>query len=234
MLKVNKINVFYGKLQVLWDVSLEVNKGEKVVLVGSNGAGKTTTLKTISGLLHPTTGSVEYLGKRIDNCDPHIIVEYGIAHIPEGRMLFSDMTVQENLEMGAYTRRARTKISDSLEWVFRLFPRLKERRNQLARTLSGGEGQMLAIGRGLMSRPSILMLDEPSLGLAPKLVTETFEMIDQVSKEEVVVLLVEQNVQHALEIADRGYVLENGRIALQGSAVSIIKNEHLKKAYLGM
>jgi len=234
MLKVDKINVFYGDLQALWDVSFEVNEGEKVVIVGANGAGKTTTLRTISGLLRPRSGSIEFLGKRIDKLPPHEIVELGIAHVPEGRRLFPRMTVLENLEMGAYTKRAREKFDDTLEWVFSIFPRLRERKKQIAGTMSGGERQMLAIARGLMSKPKLLMLDEPSLGLAPKLVVKTFEVIERINEEGVTILLVEQNVRHALELADRGYVLETGRITLSGTGEELLKNDYVKKAYLGM
>ncbi|HID86377.1 MAG TPA: ABC transporter ATP-binding protein [Anaerolineae bacterium] len=234
MLEVNGINVFYGDIQALWDVSFEVEEGELVVVVGSNGAGKTTTLKTISGLLHPDGGSIAFLGQRIDRASPHHIVELGIAHIPEGRRLFPFMTVLENLEMGAYTRRARAKRRESLGWVFQLFPILEERRDQLAGTLSGGEQQMLAIGRGLMSRPQLLMLDEPSLGLAPRLVLDVFNTVKQINEEGVTVVLVEQNVHHALELADRAYVLENGRITLQGTGRDLLENDYVKEAYLGM
>jgi branched-chain amino acid transport system ATP-binding protein len=234
MLRVEEINVFYGDLQALWNVSFEVKDGEKVVIVGSNGAGKTTTLKTVSGLLRPRTGSIEFLGKKIDRLPAHKIVETGIAHVPEGRELFPRMTVVENLELGAYTRHAREKKDDTMEWVFQLFPVLRERREQLAGTMSGGERQMLAIARGLMSRPQLLMLDEPSLGLAPKLVLKTFEMIERINDEGVTILLVEQNVRHALEMADRGYVLETGRITLHGNAEELIENEYVRKAYLGL
>jgi len=234
MLEVNGINVFYGDIQALWDVSFEVGEGELVVIVGSNGAGKTTTLKTISGLMHPEGGSISFLGQRIDQASPHRIVEMGIAHIPEGRGLFPYMTVLENLEMGAYTRRAREKKDESLEWVYQLFPILAERRGQLAGTLSGGEQQMLAIGRGLMSRPRLLMLDEPSLGLAPMLVLDVFETVKQINEQGVTVMLVEQNVRHALELADRAYVLENGRTTLQGTGKELLENDYVKEAYLGM
>ena len=234
MLEVDKINVFYGDLQALWDVSFEVHEGEKVVIVGANGAGKTTTLRTISGLLRPRSGEIRFLGQRIDRLPPHKIVELGIAHVPEGRRLFPRMTVLENLEMGAYIKRAREKFEDTLEWVFSIFPRLKERKDQIAGTMSGGERQMLAIARGLMSRPKLLMLDEPSLGLAPKLVLKVFEVIQRISDEGVTILLVEQNVRHALELADRGYVLETGRITLSGAGEELLENEHVKKAYLGM
>jgi len=234
MLEVKRINVYYGDLQALWDVSFEVNKGEIVTIVGSNGAGKTTTLRTISGLLRPKPGEISFMGERIDRLPPHKIVEKGIAHIPEGRRLFPYMTVLENLELGAYTREAREKKDDTLEWVYQLFPKLKERRSQLAGTLSGGEQQMLAIGRALMSRPKLLMSDEPSLGLAPKLVLLVFEMLKKINEEGITILLVEQNVRHALELADRGYVLETGKIVLEGDSRELLANEHVKKAYLGM
>lgn len=234
MLEVNGINVLYGDIQALWGVSFEIEEGELVVIVGSNGAGKTTTLKTVSGLMHPDGGSINFLGQRIDQASPHRIVEMGIAHIPEGRGLFPYMSVLENLEMGAYTRRAREKKDESLEWVYGLFPILAERRDQLAGTLSGGEQQMLAIGRGLMSRPKLLMLDEPSLGLAPMLVLDVFETVKQINQQGVTVMLVEQNVRHALELADRAYVLENGRITLQGTGKELLENDYMKEAYLGM
>lgn len=232
MLTVDKINVFYGDLQAIRDVSFEVETGEKTVIVGSNGAGKTTTLKTVSSILHPRSGSIEFLGKRIDQLPPHKIIELGISHVPEGRGLFPRMTVTENLEMGAYTRRE--SKNEMLEQVFQLFPVLKERRNQLAGTMSGGERQMLAIARGLMSKPKLLMLDEPSLGLAPMLVLSIFDMIETINKEGVTILLVEQNVRHALEMADRGYVLETGRITMKGTGKELIDNDYVKKAYLGM
>lgn len=234
LLEVDKINVFYGDLQALWDVSFEVHEGEKVVIVGANGAGKTTTLRTISGLLRPRSGEIRFMGQRIDRLPPHKIVELGIAHVPEGRRIFPRMTVLENLEMGAYIKRAREKFDDTLEWVFSIFPRLRERKNQIAGTMSGGERQMLAIARGLMSRPKLLMLDEPSLGLAPKLVLKVFEVIQRIGEEGVTILLVEQNVRHALELADRGYVLETGRITLSGTGEELLNNEYVKKAYLGM
>jgi len=234
MLEIEGVNVFYGDIQALWDVSFRVNEGELVVIVGSNGAGKTTTLKTISGLLSPASGKINFLGERIDKASPHHIVELGIAHIPEGRRLFPYMTVLENLEMGAYTRRAREKRGETLEWVYELFPILAERKDQLAGTLSGGEQQMLAIGRGLMSRPKLLMLDEPSLGLAPMLVLSVFETVRQINEQGVTVMLVEQNVRHALELADRAYVLENGRITLQGTGKELLENEYVKEAYLGL
>lgn len=234
MLTLENTNVFYGDLQAIQDVSFQVNEGETVVIVGSNGAGKTTTLRTISGLMHPRSGSILFLGGRIDQLPPHEIVKRGIAQIPEGRHLWPYMTVLENLETGAYMPDAATKMDESLLWVFELFPRLKERQNQLAGTLSGGEQQMLAVGRGLMSRPKLLMLDEPSLGLAPKLMLTVFEIVKTINEQGVTILLVEQNVRHALQLADRGYVLETGRIVIEGSGEELIENEHVKRSYLGM
>jgi len=234
MLRVDKINVFYGDLQALWDVSFKVEKDEIVAIVGSNGAGKTTTLRAISGLLRPKTGSIQFLGESLGKIPPHRIVELGVAHIPEGRRLFPLYSVIENLKMGAYTRGLIEKKDETLEWVFELFPILKERRNQAAGTLSGGEQQMLAIGRGLMSRPKLLMLDEPSLGLAPRLVLTVFDLIRRINEEGITVLLVEQNVRHALQLADRAYVLETGRSVLEGKGDELMDNEHVKKAYLGI
>jgi branched-chain amino acid transport system ATP-binding protein len=234
LLEVNNINVFYDEVQVLWDVTLKVNEGEFVAIVGSNGAGKTTLLKTISGLLKPSGGSIVFLGNRIDKLPTYKIVELGIAHVPEGRQLFTEMTVLENLEIGAYTKRARERIKDSLEWVYQLFPRLKERKEQLAGTLSGGEQQMLAIGRALMSRPKLLLLDEPSLGLMPTIVTLMFKVMENLKKEKVTMLLVEQNVRHALELADRGYILETGRISLHDKGKNLLNDERVKRAYLGL
>lgn len=234
MLEVSKINVFHGDAQALWDLSFKVNKGEIVTIVGSNGAGKTTTLRTVAGALHPRSGGITFIGKKIDTMPAYKIVEEGIAHIMEGRRLFPHMTARENLELGAYTPRAWEKRDETIEWVHGLFSILKERENQLAGTLSGGEQQMLAIGRGLMSMPKLLMLDEPSLGLAPKLVLLVFDTIRKVNEEGVTVLLVEQNVHHALTLADRGYVLETGRITLKGEGKELLKDPHVKKAYLGM
>lgn len=234
MLDVDRIDVFYGDLQALWDVSFRVDKGEIVVILGSNGAGKTTTFKAVTGLLHPKSGSIIFLGKQIQNFPPFEIVKLGLAHVPEGRRLFSSMSVLENLELGAYLPEARKKSADTLEWVLGIFPILKERRNQLAGSLSGGEQQMLAIARGLMSRPKMLLLDEPSLGLAPKFVLKIFDIIRKVNEDGVTILLVEQNIRHALTIADRGYVLETGRIVLEGDRNKLLKSEYVKKAYLGM
>lgn len=233
MLKVEKISVFYGDAQALWDVSFTVNRGEIVTLVGSNGAGKSTTLKAISGLVPPSAGEIHLEGTRIDRVPAHRIVEMGIAQIPEGRRLWPGLTVRENLELGAYTKAARAGREESMERVFKLFPRLHERQMQLAGTLSGGEQQMLAIGRGLLSKPKLLILDEPSLGLAPFLVDEVFETIRKINLQGVTILLVEQNVNNALAISDRGYVLETGRIVLSGSGKELLADEHVKTAYLG-
>jgi len=212
MLTVNHIDVFYGDLQVLWDVSFEVHEGEILVLIGANGAGKSTTIKTISSLLTPQKGTIELSGIRLDHHPPHDIIQHGIVHVPEGRRLFSEMTVEENLIMGSLYGEAKTKRYETLEYVYGLFPRLKERRKQTAETLSGGEQQMAAIGRGLMSLPKLMMFDEPSLGLAPILVQEIFSMIRRIKEEGVTILLVEQNVTQTLAMCNRAYVLENGRI----------------------
>jgi len=234
MLEVKNVNTFYGRVQALWDVSLRVDEGEIVALVGANGAGKTTLLNTISGLLLPASGSVEFLGERIDGLASHIIVELGISHIPEGRKLFADMSVRENLEMGAYPQHAWKQKEETLERVYRVFPRLKEREGQLARTLSGGEQQMLAMGRGLMSRPRLCMFDEPSSGLAPRLVLEVFQVIKSLREQGLTILLIEQNVRNTLEIADRACVLENGRMALEGACDKLLQSDHVRKAYLGL
>jgi branched-chain amino acid transport system ATP-binding protein len=235
MLEVNGLNTFYGQIQVLWDICLKIEEGEILALVGANGAGKTTLLHTISGILRPTSGSVSFLGQRIDGLSPHTIVELGISHIPEGRKLFTDMSVYENLEMGAYISRAWKMRHETLEHVYQLFPMLKERAGQLARTLSGGEQQMLAMGRGLMSRPKLCIIDEPSNGLAPLLVSEVFQIIKSLRKEQgITILLIEQNVRQTLEIADRACVLENGRMALEGTCEDLLKSDHVRKAYLGL
>jgi len=234
MLEVSKIDSFYGKAQALFEVSLEVQEGEIVALVGANGAGKTTLLNTISGVLRPASGSVRFLGRRIDGLPPHSVVELGISHVPEGGKVFPDMTVRENLEMGAYSLRAWKQKEETLEQVYQVFPLLKEREGQLARTLSGGERQMLAIGRGLMSKPKLCLLDEPSYGLAPLLVTEIFRIIRRLHEQGITVLLIEQNVRQSLEIADRAYVLENGRIALEGNGRGLLEEELIRKAYLGL
>ena len=232
MLKVNDINVYYGAIHAIKGVSFEVNDGEVVTLIGANGAGKSTILNTVCGLLRSRTGSVEFLGRNLASVPAHKIVELGMAHVPEGRRIFQQMTVEENLEMGAYTQ-ARSAIEPGLERVYGQFPRLKERRRQVAGTLSGGEQQMLAMGRGLMSGPRLLMLDEPSMGLAPILVEQIFEIIRQLHKAGVTILLVEQNAQMALSVADRGYVLETGKIVATGAGADLLRDEAVKKAYLG-
>lgn len=234
MLEVSNLNIFYGKSQALRGVSLRVNEGEIVALVGANGAGKTTLLNTISGVLRPASGSVEFLGKRIDRLAPHKIINLGICQIPEGRKLFSDMTVGDNLEMGAYSSQAWKRRKETLEQVYQLFPVLKERRRQSAKKLSGGERQMVAIGRGLMCSPKLCMFDEPSYGLAPKLFSEVLEVIKHLREQGITIFLVEQNVRQTLETADRAYVLENGRIVLEGKGKDLLQNELVKKAYLGL
>jgi branched-chain amino acid transport system ATP-binding protein len=234
VLKVEHIDVFYGDLQVLWDVSFEVNKGEIVVLLGANGAGKSTTLKTISSLLAPEKGAISFEGTRLDQVPAHQFIEFGVAHVPEGRRLFPEMTVEENLITGALKSEAKIKRNDTMKSVYNLFPRLHERRKQNAGTLSGGEQQMLAVGRGLMSLPKLLMFDEPSLGLAPILVSEIFQMVKNVRKQGVTVLLVEQNVKHTLTMCDRAYILENGRITMTGTSNELLNNDHIKQAYLGL
>jgi len=234
MLEINNINTFYGPIQVLWDVCLKIEEGEIAALVGANGAGKTTLLNTISGVIRPTSGTISFLGQRIDGLAPNNIVELGISHIPEGRKLFTDMSVRENLEMGAYSRRAWKRKQETLEQVYELFPTLKERAGQQASTLSGGEQQMVAMGRGLMSIPKLCIIDEPSNGLAPRLVLEVFEKIKSLREQGITILLIEQNVHHTLEIADHACVLENGRIALQGACDELLKSDHIRKAYLGL
>ena len=232
MLKVNDINVYYGAIHAIKGVSFQVIEGEVVTLIGANGAGKSTILNTVCGLLRSRTGSVEFLGKNLASLPAHKIVELGMAHVPEGRRIFQQMTVEENLEMGAYTQ-ARSTIEPGLERVYGQFPRLKERRRQVAGTLSGGEQQMLAMGRGLMSGPRLLMLDEPSMGLAPILVEQIFDIIRQLHQAGVTILLVEQNAQMALSVADRGYVLETGKIVATGAGADLLRDETVKKAYLG-
>lgn len=234
MLEVSNLNVSYGKLQALRDISLRVDEKEIVALVGANGAGKTTLLNTISGLLRPSSGSVEFLGSKIDRLPPHRIMKFGICQIPEGRKLFSDMTVGENLEMGAYSPEAWKRRKETLEQVYRVFPVLRERWKQSAKKLSGGERQMVAIGRGLMSNPKLCMFDEPSYGLAPKLFLEVLEVIQRLREQGMTILLVEQNVRNTLSTADRAYVLENGRIVLDGRGKDILQNEQVKTAYLGL
>ncbi len=234
MLRVNNLNVFYGHLHVLWDVSLEVEKGEIVAVIGPNGAGKTTLLRSISRIIPIKSGEITFNGVRIDTLPPHKVVELGIVQVPEGRHLFPYLTVMQNLILGTYPKRARKNIEDTLEWVYSLFPILKERKNQVARTLSGGEQQMLAIARALMSKPELLMLDEPSQGLAPKIVLDVFNAIKKINEEGITILLVEQNVHYALKISNRAYVLENGRIVLKGNSEELLSNEYVKKAYLGI
>jgi branched-chain amino acid transport system ATP-binding protein len=234
LLEVSSIVAAYGQVRALWDVSLVVEGGEIVTLLGANGAGKTTTMRVLSGLLRPQAGTVAFAGRMIHRLPPSRIVEAGLVQIPEGRRLWARMTVLENLELGAYAPHLRAGRYATLEWVFSLFPRLHERRTQLAGTLSGGEQQMLAIGRGLMSRPRLLMLDEPSLGLAPILVREVFNIITQINSRGVTVLLVEQSVRQALEVAHRGYVLETGRIIRSGSASNLLADPEIKRAYLGL
>ncbi|MDH4207359.1 MAG: ABC transporter ATP-binding protein [Anaerolineae bacterium] len=234
MLELSNIDAFYGKSQALWDLSFTVNEGEIFALVGANGAGKSTLLKIISGLLRPASGSVTFLGERIDGRAPHNIVELGISHVPEGRRLFTQMSVYENLEMGAYLGEAWKQKEKTLGEVYEVFPILKERQGQLASTLSGGEQQMVAMGRGLMSRPRLCMFDEPSYGLAPLLVAEIFRVIKTLRDQGMTILLVEQNVRQSLEIADRACVLENGRIALEGGCQELLQEEVVRKAYLGL
>jgi branched-chain amino acid transport system ATP-binding protein len=234
MLKVKGIDVFYGDLQVLWDVSFEVREKEILVLVGANGAGKSTTIRTISSLLTPKKGSIEFNGARLDKTPAYRVIEHGIVHVPEGRRLFVQMSVEENLVMGTLCGDAKAKRFQTIERVYDLFPRLRERKKQLAGTLSGGEQQMLAVGRGLMSLPKLMMFDEPSLGLAPILVQEIFHMVKRVNQEGVTALLVEQNVKQTLAMCNRAYVLENGRIVLEGTGQELMANEHVREAYLGI
>ncbi len=232
ILKVDNINVYYGAIHAIKGVSLEVNEGEIVTLIGANGAGKSTTLKAISNLLHPKTGSIEFFGEKLAHIPPHKIVEKGLAHVPEGRRIFLQMTVQENLEMGAYTQDGKT-FDEDIQVVYEQFPRLLERRKQIAGTLSGGEQQMLAMGRALMSRPKLLMLDEPSMGLAPILVEQIFDIIKELHKKGTTILLVEQNAQMALSVADRAYVMETGKITLFGTGKELAESDSVRKAYLG-
>jgi branched-chain amino acid transport system ATP-binding protein len=232
MLKVDGINVFYGAIHAIKGISFEVHDGEIVTLIGANGAGKSTVLKTISGLLRPKTGEIHFMGANITSTAPHKIVERGLAHVPEGRRIFLQMTVEENLEMGAFTRPS-NEIAAELDRVYALFPRLLERRRQVAGTLSGGEQQMLAIGRALMSKPKLLMLDEPSMGLAPLLVEQIFSIIMEMNKSGTTILLVEQNAQMALSIADRAYVLETGSISISGTGQELSESDEIRKAYLG-
>ena len=233
MLKVTDINVYYGAIHALQGISFELNEGEIVALIGANGAGKSTSLNTVSGLLHPTKGTVEYLGEDISNTPPQVFVRKGIIQVPEGRKIFPKMSVWENLEMGAYTINDRKEILTKIDEMFQRFPRLKERKNQPGGTLSGGEQQMLAIARGLMSNPRLLLLDEPSMGLSPILVEQIFDIIRDINNLGTSVLLVEQNAQMALSIADRGYVLETGNVVMSGEAHALLEDERVIRAYLG-
>ena len=233
MLEVKDLEVYYGMIQAIKGISFEVNQGEVIALIGANGAGKTTTLHTITGLLSPKKGSVLFEGQDITKVPAHKIVSMGMAHVPEGRRVFSQLSVYENLKLGAYTRKDRSNIDKELQSIYERFPRLAERKNQLAGTLSGGEQQMLAMGRALMSKPSIVLMDEPSMGLSPILVNEIFDIIESISKSGTTVLLVEQNAKKALSIADRAYVLETGNVVLEGNAKDLLENDSIKKAYLG-
>jgi branched-chain amino acid transport system ATP-binding protein len=234
MLEIRNLNTHYGKIQALWDVTLNVNEAEIVGMIGANGAGKTTLLNTISGIVPATSGSITFLSRRINGVEPHQIVAMGLSHIPEGGNPFTDMTVHENLEMGAYPYQAWKQKEETLKEVFQIFPALKEREKQLARTLSGGEKQMLAIGRGLMSRPKLCMFDEPSYGLAPKVVLEVFKVIKTLREQGITILLIEQNVKHTLETADRAYVLENGRVVMEGPCQTLLDSDYVRQAYLGV
>ena len=234
MLEVRNIHVYYGDVQVIWDISFEVKQGEVVALIGANGAGKSTTLKTVSGLLRPKQGEILFDNQRIDAVAPYRLIELGIAHCAEARRLFVEMTVEENLDMGSLKGEARKKRGQTKEMVYSLFPRLKERSRQPAGTLSGGEQQMVAVGRGLMALPKLLMFDEPSLGLAPILVREIFAVIKRIREEGVTVLIVEQNVKQTLDVADRAYVLETGKVVMQGSGRELLNDQHVKTAYLGL
>jgi len=234
MLTLDKLNFSYGDMQVLWDIDLQVNEGEIVTVVGANGAGKSTTLKNISRLVKPASGTITFNGEELQGLESHQVVERGIVQVPEGRKIFSEMTVLENLRMGSYISSARKDRETNVERVFSMFPRLKEREKQLGGTMSGGEQQMLAIGRGLMANPKLLLLDEPSLGLSPLFVKIIFEIIQEINRQGVTILLVEQNVFQSLKIASRAYVLETGRVVLSGTGSELLSNDHVKKAFLGM
>ncbi len=234
MLKIEKLNFSYGDLKVLWDVDLDVHEGEIVTVVGANGAGKSTLLKNISRLVKPGSGAISFNDVALTKCEAHEVVELGVVQVPEGRKIFPQMSVNENLRMGSFIGSARKKRDENRERVFTMFPRLRERVNQLGGTLSGGEQQMLAIARGLMAEPKLLLLDEPSLGLSPLLVKNIFEIIAEISRQGVTILLVEQNVNQSLRIAHRAYVLETGRVVLSGKGDELLNNEHVKKAFLGM
>ena len=233
MLEVKDLEVYYGVIQAIKGISFHVDKGEVIALIGANGAGKTTTLHTVTGLISPKNGHVMFEGKDITKVPAHKIVSMGMAHVPEGRRVFAELSVYENLKMGAYTRKDKNEIEESLKNIYKRFPRLEERKNQMAGTLSGGEQQMLAMGRALMSRPKIILMDEPSMGLSPIMVNEIFDIIRSVSESGTTVLLVEQNAKKALSIADRAYVLETGKIVLEGKAKDLLEDDSIKKAYLG-
>jgi branched-chain amino acid transport system ATP-binding protein len=234
MLTVSKLNFSYDDLKVLWDIDLEVHEGEIVTVVGANGAGKSTTLKNISRLVKPNSGSITFKGIDLTQMEPHHVVEEGVIQVPEGRKIFPEMSVRENLRMGSYIASARKNREENIERVFTLFPRLREREKQLGGTMSGGEQQMLAIGRGLMANPKLLLLDEPSLGLSPLFVKNIFDIITEINRQGVTILLVEQNVYQSLRIANRAYVLETGRVVLTGTGADLLNNDHIKKAFLGM
>ena len=233
LLEVKNLDVHYGVIQAIKDISFEVNEGEIVTLIGANGAGKTTTMQSIIGLIHPTRGEIYYDGQKINGIPSHKIVKLGMTQVPEGRRIFSELTVYENLVMGAYTRKDKDGVEKDFKDIYELFPRLEERKNQIAGTLSGGEQQMLAMGRAIMSRPKLLMLDEPSMGLSPLLVDQVFDIIKRFHERGTTILLVEQNANKSLAISDRAYVLENGRIVLSGTGAELLASEEIKKAYLG-
>jgi branched-chain amino acid transport system ATP-binding protein len=234
MLKIEKLNFAYDDLKVLWDVDLDVQEGEIVTVVGANGAGKSTTLKNISRLVKPNSGTISFMGQDLGRMQPHQVVEAGLVQVPEGRHIFPEMTVMENLRMGSYVKATRPDRQKNIDWVFELFPRLKEREKQLGGTMSGGEQQMLAIARGLMANPKLMLLDEPSLGLSPLLVKNIFDIITGINKQGVTILLVEQNVFQSLRISHRAYVMETGRVVLTGTGEELLNNDHIKKAFLGM
>ncbi len=234
MLNINSLSLFYGKIQVLWDVCLTIDEKKMVVVIGSNASGKTSLLNAISGLLTPSSGTVEFLGKRIEKMPAYLIARLGISHIPEGGGLFPDMKVRENLELGAYIHAGDSEKKETLQWVYEIFPALAARAGHLAKTLSGGERQMLAIGRGLMSKPKLCMLDEPSYALSPLLVTEVFKAVRELRDRGTTILLVEQDIKRALEMADRAYLLENGRVILDGPRELFLQNDHVRRAYLGL
>jgi branched-chain amino acid transport system ATP-binding protein len=234
LLKISNIDVFHGTFQALWDVSVDVRRGEMLALIGANTSGKTTLLDTISGLLHPTKGTIEFEGRDISRLEPFEIVEMGITQVPEGRRIFPDMSVLDNLLIGSYSRAARSKRAENLKRVYEHFPKLRERRKQIAKTLSGGEQQMLAIGRGLMADPALMLIDEMSLGLAPIVIDELFRALKQIKERSITMLFVEQNVRRTLQEADRAYILETGRVALSGSAADLCEEDRVKKAYFGV